>query len=94
MLIFFCIGGINVYFYKKRSGMKFGTAHLKIRVYSNDHPPPHCHLLRKNGNETRIAIPSLLILTGPKLSREEEDLILNCLDELCFEFDKLNPAIH
>ncbi len=85
---------INVYFYKKRTGMNFGTAHIKIHVYSNDHPPPHCHLRRKGGKETRVAIPSLLILTGPDLSKEEEDLILDKLEILCDEFDQLNPPIH
>lgn len=72
----------------------FGTKHIKIFVHDFDHPPPHCHVLRSNGVETRVTIPTMMILTGPKLSGTEEDLILDKLDELCDEFDRLNPSIH
>lgn len=74
--------------------MNFGTRHIKIFVYGGDHPPPHCHLLRKNGVETRVAIPTMIILTGPKLSKTEENLILDKLEELCDEFETLNPPTH
>lgn len=62
-------------------------------VYSADHPPPHCHVLR-GGKETRVVIPTLTILSGPKLSKEEEQMILDKLDDMCDEFDKLNPVQH
>jgi len=74
--------------------MNFGTAHIKIFVYADDHPPPHCHLLRKDGTETRVAIPTMIILTGPKLSKKEENLVLDNLDALCDEFERLNPPTH
>lgn len=74
--------------------MKFGTKHIKIYVYTNDHPPPHCHVRRKNGTETRVAIPSLVILSGDDLSKEEENLVLENLEKLCDEFERLNPPMH
>ncbi len=74
--------------------MNFGTKHVRVMVYAGDHPPPHCHVVRKDGSETRVIIPTLIILTGSKLTREERDLIIEKLDELCDEFDKLNPQQH
>lgn len=73
--------------------MNFGTKHVKIFIYPGDHPPPHCHVLR-GGIETRVAIPTLLILSGPKLNKVEEEMILDQLDEMCAEFDRLNPILH
>jgi hypothetical protein len=73
--------------------MNFGTKHVKILIYPGDHPPPHCHVIRR-GIETRVVIPTLLILSGPKLSKIEECMILNKLDKMCAEFDRLNPLQH
>lgn len=73
--------------------MNFGNRHIKIHVYVDDHPPPHCHVLR-SGVETRVAIPSMLVLSGPKLDRQEVTMVMNVLDELCDEFDRLNPPQH
>lgn len=73
--------------------MNFGTEHVKIFVYADDHPPPHCHVIRR-GIETRVTVPALLILSGPKLNRMEESMILDQIELLCAEFDKLNPVKH
>lgn len=67
---------------------------MRIFVYDNDHPPPHCHLRRSDGSETRIAIPSLIVMTGPALSKQEKAYLLKRIEELCEKFDRLNPAIH
>jgi len=73
--------------------MNFGTKHVKILIYSGDHPPPHCHVIRK-GIETRVALPTLLILSGPKLTKTEEQMVLDKIDDMCTEFDRLNPIQH
>jgi len=73
--------------------MNFGTKHFKILVYAGDHPPPHCHVIRK-GVETRVVIPTLSILSGPELSKKEERRVLKSLDAMCNEFDRLNPFQH
>lgn len=67
---------------------------FRILIYDNDHPPPHCHIRRSDGTETRVAIPSLKILTGCALSKTEKATLLDQIDELCDKFDELNPAIH
>ncbi len=73
--------------------MNFGTRKIKIHVYAGDHNPPHCHVTR-GGRETRVAIPTLVVLTGPQLSKEERNLVISKMDELCQEFEKLNPNHH
>jgi len=73
--------------------LNLGTRDIKIFVYPGDHPPPHCHVRRKE-SETRVAIPSMMILSGPELSKKEEEMVLSRLDKLCAEFDKLNPQQH
>ncbi|MFP9097928.1 DUF4160 domain-containing protein [Flavobacterium sp. RHBU_24] len=67
---------------------------LRILIYDNDHPPPHCHLRRSDGSESRVAIPSLKVMTGPALSKKEKEAILDQLDELCDKFDQFNPPKH
>ena len=74
--------------------MNFGNKHIKIKVYANDHPPPHCHLIRTDGSVTRVALPTLLILTGLELSRSEKEMILEKIDKICAEYEKLNPNNH
>lgn len=72
----------------------FGTATIQIKVLNGDHPPPHCHVRMADGTVTRLAIPSLQILTGPKLSRQAMDLVYEKLEEICAEYDRINPAKH
>lgn len=92
MLILFC--ELNyICTFVKHNEMNFGTKHIKIMIYAADHPPPHCHVIRK-GVETRVVIPTLEILTGPKLTKEEEAMILEKIEDLCDAFDKFNPDQH
>jgi hypothetical protein len=74
--------------------MNFGNKHIKIKVYANDHPPPHCHLIRSDGSVIRFALPTLVILTGPELTRIEKEMILKSIDKICAEYEKLNPDNH
>lgn len=71
--------------------MNFGTKHIKIKIYPDDHPAPHCHIERSNGEVTRVLIPTLIILSGPSLSKVETNLVLDRLDDLCDYFDQLHP---
>ena len=74
--------------------MNFGTKHIKIFVYAEDHPPPHCHVVRTDKSVTRVVLPTLKELTGAPLSRIEKDLILKRLDEICEAYDEKNPKKH
>ncbi|WP_414692241.1 DUF4160 domain-containing protein [Pedobacter sp. CFBP9032] len=73
--------------------MNFGDSKVKIFIYANDHPPPHCHVII-NKVETRVILPTLEILSGPKLTKEALDLLLEKLDDLCDTFDHYNPKKH
>lgn len=73
--------------------MNFGNHRIKLHIYANDHPPPHCHVQVK-GKETRVILPSLKILSGPSLSSEVLEFLLDRLDVLCTAYDELNPKQH
>jgi hypothetical protein len=73
--------------------MNYGTKKIGIFIYSEDHPPPHVHV-RRGGQETRVVIPTLKILSGKQLSKTELDLISENIDFLCEEYDRINPSIH
>ena len=52
--------------------------HLRLVVYPNDHPPPHCHVVGP-GWEIRVELsdpPSLMTIAGkPKVSEIADALI-------------------
>jgi len=73
--------------------MNYGNEVIGIYIRYEDHPPPHIHV-RRRGRETRVAIPTLKILTGPQLSKTERELIIEKLDFLCEEYDRINPIRH
>lgn len=73
--------------------MNFGDSKIKIFIYPSDHPPPHCHVYI-NRIETRVILPTLEILSGPKLPDEAVEMILDKIEELCNAFDNYNPKKH
>lgn len=73
--------------------MNYGTEVIGIYIRFGDHPPPHIHV-RRGGQESRVAIPTLKVLTGPPLSKTERELIIDKLDFLCDEYDRINPTRH
>ncbi len=73
--------------------MNYGNDVIGIYIRFGDHPPPHIHV-RRGGQETRVAIPTLKILTGITLSKVERELIIEQLDFLCDEYDRINPIRH
>jgi Domain of unknown function (DUF4160) len=74
--------------------MNFGTKHVKIKIYPGDHPPPHCHVIRANGVVTRVELPTMRVLSGPPLSKQEVELVLDNMDDLADYYDQLNPKTH
>jgi hypothetical protein len=73
--------------------MNYGTKRIGIYIHDEDHPPPHVHV-RRGGRETRVVIPTLKILSGIALSKVEQELILENIDFLCEEYDRINPSTH
>jgi len=74
--------------------MNYGNSKVKVFIYADDHPPPHCHVRRGNGIVTRVILPTLEILSGPSLSRSEKELLIDKLDDLCEAYDQKNPKKH
>jgi hypothetical protein len=73
--------------------MNYGNREIGIYINYDDHPPPHIHV-RRNGTETRVVIPTLRILSGPALSANERHLVIQNMDFLCDEYDRINPKRH
>lgn len=69
----------------------FNNNRLKIYVYAGDHPPPHCHVVFRDGNSASIDIPLIEARYGYKLSVEVRDIIEINLDKICEAWEKLNP---
>jgi len=82
------------YFYALNNiQMNYGNKEIGIYINYEDHPPPHVHV-RRGGIETRVVIPTLRILSGPGLSIKEQNLIIQNMDTLCDEYDRINPKRH
>jgi hypothetical protein len=62
-----------------------------VYVYDRDHPPPHCHVRFFNGEEVVITLPLLNVLHGGKLEKKVRKVLLEHLDELVEEWDRINP---
>lgn len=65
-------------------------ARFKIKVYPNDHPPPHCHVIYKDGSDVSVDIPLISPRYGATIPREVEEAIAKDLEKLCAMWDKLN----
>lgn len=74
--------------------MNIGNRLFRIRVYAGDHPPPHCHVRWSDGSESLVEIPNVRVIAGKKLTKEAESMIREHIDEICDEYDLLNPKIH
>lgn len=64
---------------------------FKIKVYENDHPKPHCHLIRNDESVTILNLPSLSVRHGAALSRKERQFVIENLEEICEAFDNRTP---
>jgi hypothetical protein len=62
-----------------------------VEVYERDHPPPHFHLVRNNGDVSVVKLPSLTIRHGRALNRQEKKIVLENFDALCEAFDNRTP---
>ena len=69
---------------------------LAIYVYSSEamqrHHSPHCHI-RSTGGEIVVALPTLVIIVGGKLSKRAKSLLTENLDKICDAWNQLNPEI-
>jgi len=66
-----------------------------IYVYSealNKHHMPHCHVRSPDGDIV-VALPTLTVLVGGKLSKRAKNLLLENIDKICEAWNKLNPEI-
>ncbi len=68
-----------------------------IRMYSNDHNPPHFHVLLRSGNQAKCAIGTLDILAGelpPGLLREVRAWARIHRDALMRNWDRCQSGDH
>lgn len=72
----------------------FGQGSVIIRVYANDHLPPHFHILSAD-NEALVEIATLAVLAGSlptgKNGRAARDWAKNNIDAIAAEWNRVNP---
>jgi hypothetical protein len=62
-----------------------------IYIYPNDHPPPHCHVRYKNGDDISVDIPLIIARYKAQISKPETLMIEENIEKLCSEWERLNP---
>jgi|GEM_PF-1779195 hypothetical protein len=88
MLILF----VQIIFYEYICCVKILTnSNFKIYVYPNDHPPPHCHVVFRDGTDITVDLPLIEVRYGAKISKEIKVAIEEALDKICDAWDALNP---
>lgn len=68
-----------------------------IRMYSNDHNPPHFHVLLNSGDQAKCAIPTLDLLAGylpPGTRREVKAWAANHLEDLARNWERCQTGHH
>jgi hypothetical protein len=73
---------------------KIKSPRFNIYVRGNDHPPPHCHVRYKDGSNVSVTIPLIEPMYGATIDWEVRKAILDNLDKLTDEWDKLHPKQH
>ncbi len=66
---------------------------ITIRVYSEKqtkHKLPHCHVCEDGEVSTSVALPTLNVLVGPRLSKESRLLLKENLEKIIQAWEKLN----
>jgi hypothetical protein len=82
----------NLPYYEYICLMKvLSNRNFKIYVYPNDHPPPHCHVVFRDGSDISVDVPLIEPRYGAKISKEVKIAIEEALDEICDTWDTLNP---
>jgi len=66
------------------------TKNFTIHIYSDDHPPPHCHVRFKD-SEVSVDLPLIIPRYGATISKDVKDFIKQNLEEICDEFDRMHP---
>nr|WP_262921422.1 DUF4160 domain-containing protein [Maribellus maritimus] len=63
---------------------------FKIYIYVDDHYPPHCHVRWSDEVESIIALPTLDLLYGKRITKKLKSLLYEELDALIDAWDKYN----
>ena len=63
---------------------------IRVYVYPNDHPPPHCHVRYNDGSEVSVDIPLIMPRYDATISKDVSELIQKNLDRICITWEKLN----
>lgn len=66
------------------------ATNFSLYIYSDDHPPPHCHVRFKDGSDVSIDIPLIIPRYGATISKEIEEVIEKNLEKLCNVWEQLN----
>lgn len=64
---------------------------FKIYVYPNDHPPPHCHVVFRDGSDITVDVPLIEPRYGATIDKDIRNAIEDALDKICDAWDALNP---
>jgi len=64
---------------------------FKVYVYANDHPPPHCHVVLRDGSNISVDIPLIIPRYGETITKEVKEEIEDNIEELYSAWDKFNP---
>jgi hypothetical protein len=67
------------------------TKKFKIHIYSNDHPPPHCHVRYNDNSEISVDLPLIIPRYGATISNEVREFIEKNLDKIYDAWEKIHP---
>lgn len=67
---------------------------FSVWVYANDHPPPHCHIRRNDGDEIVVTLPLMEPLYGGELTKKEFQAIQDNIDTLLIAWEAYNPDLN
>lgn len=71
----------------------FGNFAVYVYAESNQpHHLPHCNVRWPDG-DAQLALPSLDLIVGDAVPKRIVDEIREMLDEVCDEWDQLNPVL-
>ncbi len=66
----------------------------RVYIYPNDcqqHHLAHCHVRRKNEEDTVVSLPELKVIVGHGINRKIRQFLMDHLDYLCNKWEELNP---
>jgi hypothetical protein len=67
------------------------SSNFDVYIYTDDHPPQHCHIRFLDGSESIIGLPLLNLIHGVQIDKKVRMYLLENLETLTTKWDKLNP---